>query len=771
MEIAPAFPTLVSKITVPPKPTWLVSRPQLVSRLTRGVHGPLTVIVGPVGAGKSALALEWAHTGTAQGPLAWVSCYGSEEPPGIFWTCVVEALCRAGVDTAWLGTLSPDSADFVPGFVARLTADLAARDEPVTLVLDDFQPAARSPTAEGMAYLLQHAGPALRLMVTSRRDPPLPLHRLRLAGELTEIRTEDLAFSESETQALLAQHDVSLPRTAIGALTRRTEGWAAGLRLAAMSMVEHPYPERFVAQFAGDDEAVVSYLVEEVLDAQKSDMRQLLLTTSLPEQVNAELAAELAGEATAGHFAALVENNSFLQSLGHGWYRCHQMFRDVLRLRLRHEAPDQVIELHRRAATWFGGRDHMVEAVSHAAAAGDWQYMSSLVIHRLAVGHVLGLTGGQLTEVFKHIPTDVLAAAPDGAEPELMLVASASALARGEHRLSAEALTQAGELLADDDSSPGRTAEAKLTHAVIRLQSERNRGTPDALRAAAEAKRLFRLIPSGVLADRPELRALVLSAHGDGELRSGHLNAAQTTLGKALRAAIAAGNSELRHDCLIGLALIEALRGRFREASELVAQAELLSVVPRAATAGSSAPAHVLRGWVHLARGRPTEAREELSVAGAALRTAPDPFVSGLRSLVDFLTGIAEGRPLPDPQAVAQAGGDLPAPWLVELFESEVARARATPVRHAPAPTPAGAAGRAAASPERHPGPRVTERLSKRELEVLVNLSQMMTTEEIAAQLYLSANTVKTHLKSVYRKLGVSQRTAAVRRARELKLL
>ncbi|KOT92484.1 transcriptional regulator [Streptomyces rimosus subsp. pseudoverticillatus] len=742
---------------VPALPGWLVPRPRLTDRISRGVLGPLTVVVGPVGAGKSALAVEWAHHGRSPGPVAWVTCDGRDEQPGVFWPRVISALGADGPDVPVSGG---------PGLVAALAARLAGRRDPVVLVLDDFHTEPGSPTAEDIIALLKHAAPVLRLVVLARRDPPLHLHRLRLSGELTELRTADLAFDDRETAALLAQHGVEVSKQVVSALRQRADGWAAGLRLAAMSMEKQPCPERFVAQFAGDDEAVVSYLVEEVLDVQSPGMRRLLLTTSVLEHVNAELAAELAGEEAGGHFAALVRENSFLRPDGHGWYRCHRMFADVLRMCLRHETPGLVPELHRRAAGWLGAHGLLADAVRHWLAAGDQGRAGRLIVSRLAVGQVLGLTGERL-------PDDLvrqLSEAPDAdaTEPEPVLVAAASALAHGDDAACAGSLDRAARLVAELPTGQGdRVTHCRLTHAVIRMAQSRSRA-PDAARAAAaEVESLCAGLSRTVLSAHPEIPALTLAIRGHGELRDGDLQAAAVSLTAGLKAASSAGNGVLRRDCLVELALLEVLRGRFRAAGELATRSCQPPLPTWTATDPSRSSLHVVRAWIGLARGEPTRARRELGHARTALRGAPDPFLTEVCSLA---AGLAKAAERSGPPAVrigdAVAGCRLPS-GLLRAVE---------PVCAAALDSSGGARTRVLARPgpprtASAPAPDPVERLSVREREVLGRLAQMMTTEEIATDLYLSVNTVKTHLKSVYRKLAVTRRSAAVRRARELELL
>ncbi|MER7396535.1 LuxR C-terminal-related transcriptional regulator [Streptomyces sp. NPDC000151] len=699
--------------------TRLVPRPRLVERLSAGVLGPLTVLIGPPGAGKSALLTQWAHAGTAPGPVARVTCDDAPEPPGLFWARVTGALGAAGVavrdgdavpdgspwpGSAWRPSGPARPAPARPGSAcgglataARLAEALRARREPVVLVLDGFRPGAGSPCAAGVSYLLTHSGRALRLVVAARGDPPLHLHRHRLAGDLAELRTGALAFDDRETAALLALHGVALPRPAVASLRKRTEGWAAGLRLAALALARQPDPERYATGFSGTDDAVVGYLVEELLDGQPSEVRGLLLATSILDRVNAALAAAVAGDRAGRHFATVAGAHASLEACGHGWYRYHRMTGEALRRRLLEERPGQVAELHRRAAAWLSDNGPLSEAVRHALAADDRPYAHRLIVHQLAIGQVLGLTATRLPHAAAALTT--AAAAPADGSPETALVAAASALSHGDATACATALTQAERLLAGPATSADHAVRTRLrlTHAVIRTQLERTRDPAAAPDAAAEAQRLFALLPREALADRPELRALIQLVRGGAELRRGRLSAAESALTAGLRAAGAAGNGALRRDCLVELALLEALRGRFRAAAELAAIAQRPPLPACSPTEPSHAALQMVRAW----------------------------------------TGPAHNGAPPSP-----------------------AHNGASPTRNGA--SPAGDDGTA-----RQPAVA----LSRRELDVLAQLARTMATDEIAAELQLSVNTVKTHLKSVYRKLSVSRRTAAVRRARELGLL
>lgn len=742
--------------TAPALPSWVVPRPRLTDRLARGVLGPVTVVVGPVGAGKTALAVEWAHTRRLPGPLAWVTCDGQAEQPAVFWQRVTHALRSAGVELA-----EPATSDDLPLLVAALAAGLNEHAEPVVLVLDDFHPAPNSPIAEGATTLLRHTPGVLRMVVLARRDPPLHLRRGRLTSDVTELRTVDLAFDDRETAELLAQHGIDVPKQTVSTLRRRTEGWAAGLRLAAMSMEKSREPDRFVTQFAGDDEAIASYLVEEVLDAQSAGMRRLLLMTSLLDSVNAELAVELSGEEAGRHFAALVRENSFLRPVGQGWYRCHQMFADVLRMCLRHEAPGLEASLHRKAAAWLDEHGLLVDAVRHLLAVGDWDQAARLIVHRLAIGQVLGLARARLpVEVVRQLPDDM---ATD--EPEPVLLAAAVAQARGDDATCARHLELSARLLGClSPEEDGREARCRMAHAVIRMERLRSRDPQAARAAAADAESAGLRLPHALLMQSPEILALTLAIRGSSELRTGNLKAAEASLTGGLKAAGAAANGTLRRDCLVELALLDALRGRFRAADELATLATQPPLPSWTAAEPSSAALHIVRGWVELARGEPRRARRELARSEAVLSGRPDAFLSDFGSLAVGLICLVEGAggPTAVPVGDVVARSRLPGAVLRNLGPA--------------CTTVLGSVrtGRIAAAGVAEPPARPTapaERLSARERDVLGRLAQMMTTEEIAQELYLSVNTVKTHLKSVYRKLSVSRRSAAVRRARELELL
>jgi LuxR family transcriptional regulator, maltose regulon positive regulatory protein len=866
---APGDLILASKITVPDVPDWAVPRPRVTRLIAEGVRWcPLTVVTGPAGAGKTMALAAWAAA--APGPVAWVSLDEFDDRPGVFWPYVVAALRGSGVDgaTTLPAAVRGRAAGHV--FLLRLASALAAQDPAVTLVLDDLHVLTDPRVLDGLDFVLRNAGPGLRLAVSSRMDPLLRLHRYRLAGELAEIRAGDLAFSADETGLLLAGHGAALSAGSLECLTRRTEGWAAGIRLAAISMSAHPDPDQFVTELIADDSALTGYLVAEVLNAQPPQVRELLLSTSILEQVSDEAACELTGLPQApGILQDLARANAFVEPTGGGWYRYHTLFAEMLRLKLRHEHPGRVPSLHRRAAGWHERSGRIADAVRHAVAAGDWPLAARVAVDGLAVGEIIEPRDSRsLASEFRDMPHGAA-----WTEPQPYLVGAAAALSAGRAEASAAALRAAEALL--ERVPEAQQAASRLAAALIRLAAARRTGDLAAATAAmARAEALLARIPGEQLTRHPAIRAQVLSARGAVELWSGRLDEAVRVLGSAVAAATAPGAERERAACLGNLALTEAAGGRLGRAAELTGRAH------------EAAPALVALAWVHLDRHELPEARSLLKQADAALGVSPDKLTEALACLVAAGGGLAEGSAAAASQLVARARSGWSVPdWLgqkLNLVESRACAAAgdiraalavagraggdpletavalahawmaagdgvnarralepALAARHgAPEPLrlhawladarigygsgdPArGRRSLAAAlrlaereqlrlpfalehgwigpalrrdpgladihrrlftsSPGQLPAPRgaprhdpvpVIEPLTEREQEVLRHLSGMLNTAEVAGEMYISVNTVKTHLKSIYRKLAATHRGEAVRRARQLNLI
>jgi LuxR family transcriptional regulator, maltose regulon positive regulatory protein len=883
---AVADPILASKITAPDVPGFAVQRPRISELLAGGTRwNPLTVVTGPPGTGKTMALTLWAAAENR--PVAWVALDRYDNRPESFWSYVVAALRRSGtvLPEAPSAGAQEQATDHV--FLLWLVSALAGRDLPVILVLDDFHVLTEPEVLKGLDFVLRNVGPGLRVVVSSRTDPTLRLHRYRLAGELTEIRASDLAFNIAEAGLLMAQHRGTISGDSLERLMGRTEGWAAGLRLAAISMDTHPDPDQFVKELITEDSALTGYLVEEVLNSQPPEVQEVLLSTSILEQVSTEAASELVGnEQAAGFLPALARANTFVQPIGSGWYRYHPLFAEVLRLKLRLKYPERMPDLYRRAARLCEQSGSLTHAVRHAAKAGDWQLAARMVINGLAITEIMRPQRGQsLPGEFVSMPHSEV-----WDEPHPYLVSAAASLARGERESCVAALAAAESILASlpaEQEVPGRLAAAMLRLAVSRQTGD----LPALVAAAGRAEALVGVMPGEMLARHPAIRASRLAARGMVELWLGHLDEAVRVFDAGVAAAPAPGAEHEQAECLGYLALAEGLRGGLCRAAELAAQAavsvtagELQPPVKRSAPSAAVAMA-----LVHLERNEMRETRSLLKQADTALGASPDKLIGTVAWLVAARAGLAEGRAEVTAQFVAKAraGWRVPA-WLErELTQVEVqaclaaghvqaalaiaervdpdssqgaivqarawaAAGDASNARRALSPALAAHHGAepvrlqawlvdaqlsynsgnharghrslafalSLAEREQFRLPFVLERgwmkqalerdpelargyqrllapilrrnqlpaplnapapdqpaivavepLTEREREVLRHVSDMLNTAEVASEMYISINTVKTHLKSIFRKLAATHRGEAVRRAQQLELI
>jgi LuxR family maltose regulon positive regulatory protein len=372
---------LATKLHVPRPQPGFVPRRRLVQALGEGLARGRVLVCAPAGSGKTALLADWARDGGR--PVAWLGLDGADNDPARFWRYAVAALDRARPGLAGrVGPLPPRSFE---GLVTALINELAAdpRPDEVLLVLDDYHLVDSGPVHESVAFLLENLLPGLRVVVSGRADPPLPLARLRARGQLAELRAADLRFTPEEAAALLGETaGPGLPGTAVAALVARTEGWAAGLQLAGLSLRGHADAAGFVAAFSGSHRFVLDYLTDEVLDGQPGQVRAFLLETSVLERLSGELCDAVTGQAGSQAMLQAIERAGlFLVPLDEvrGWWRYHHLFADLLRARLRAEQPRRVQALHRAAAAWSQEHDLADDAVRHALAAGDTAWAARLV--------------------------------------------------------------------------------------------------------------------------------------------------------------------------------------------------------------------------------------------------------------------------------------------------------------------------------------------------------------------------------------------------------
>ncbi|MFJ9416977.1 LuxR C-terminal-related transcriptional regulator [Streptomyces sp. NPDC101227] len=877
-------PILAAKFCLPSVPRESVRRQRLLDRLTEGTAGPLTLITGPAGAGKTTLAASWAREESAPGPVVWLTAERDDAAPGVFWAYVLEALSHHGAGLPdEVGR--PGSADSVDhALLARLAAALAQLRRPVVLVLDGLDRVPGREVAEGLDFVLTHAGPRLRLVLISRVDPLLPLHRYRADGRIREIRGADLAFTRPEAARLLRGHGLGRYEESVDALLARTEGWAAGLRLCALEMRRADDPAGFARSFAASRSALADYLLTEVFAAQPPATQDLLLRGSILDRVHPDLANALTGREDAEWILAqLTRAHVFVEPVdATPWCRYQPLFSEVLRMHLRHHRPGLEPRLRRRAAVWLADAGRLAEAVEQAAAAGDWEWACARMVNRLEIGRLLtGPEAHRLERLFARLPGD-----PAGAAPAL--VAAACALARYDTAGARTLLDRAAEALREPGARP--VPQARLALALLRLLAGPGAQGGDgagrtALTAARRIRELAGQAPRPLVEAHPEIEALRRYGLACALQLDGRSDEAPGAFAYAAEGCTGEVAQAVRHHCLGRLALMEARRGALRRAEEHARLALDIARHRSVPPARRSGIGHLALAAVALERGELSEARRRLHLAAASPDAGYDPVadaeIAVTRSRLDLAhgrrhaalaavdAGHAQAGPLPlwpaqrlalaraaaqlargDPAsaiavldergpdgpdrtlALAQAhlaAGDpdralgllapldgRPDAGVAERVRLRLLRARAAtlsqdhetacgllrdalalarPERMRGPFTEAGpwvahllkrpdlAAGQAwlAARPEgangtsradgRPPAPVTVERLTDREREVLRHGAELLSTEEIAEAMYLSVNTVKTHLRSIYRKLTVSRRGDAVRRARELHLL
>jgi len=638
----------------------VVARPGLLARL--GGPARVTVVSAPPGSGKTMLLRSWISRAGLAGCAAWVAVGREERDPQRFWVSVLAAL-RATVPGAGLVqplTAAPDLDGWA--ITERLLAELGPLAEPLWLVIDDVQEL--GPEALRQLELLVMRAPArLRFVLAARHDVRLGLHRLRLEGELAELRAADLRFTLAEARELFAAAGVTLPEAALVSLQERTEGWAAGLRLAALAVAGHPDPGRFAAEFSGSERTVAEYLLAEVLDRQPAPVRRLLLRTSVLERVNGELADLLTGDQGGERVLQDLEAaGAFVVALdaARSGFRYHPMFAGLLALELRRTAPGEVAGLHRAAAGWLAGHGFGVEAVRHAQAAGDWG-----VAARLLAGHWPGLhLDGQ--DAATH---ELLAGFPPGiraADADLAAVAAADELARGSLEAAGGylGLAEQGTAVVPD----GRRGQAQLLLGIVRLLLARHRGD---LPAVAEQARRLQALAEAPEAAQPalgqDLRALALISLGTTEFWTAHLEEAERHLQQGRALAHRIGRPFLEFTGLAYQAAGESYRSFARAAERSMRAVELARRHGWADKAAAGIACMIL-GTVLAWQGRPEQAEPWIHGAERTLRADAQPMVRmGIYSVRGALE-LAQGRDagaLAAFQAAEQLAGLLAAPNLL----------------------------------------------------------------------------------------------------------
>jgi len=788
----------------------IVARRGLFERLGRAAR--VTQISAPAGSGKTYLLQSWIAESGLVDSAAWVPVQAADPDPQQFWISVLDALRETIAGSKLIRPLTgaPDLNGWA--VIERLLEDLEPLEDSLWLVIDDVHELSSGEALAQLELLMMSAPTELRFVLITRKEVRLGLHRLRLEGELTEIRAADLQFSVDEARALFEAAGVELPESALAALVRRTEGWAAGLRLAALSLAGHPDPERFAAEFSGSERTVAQYLLAEVLDHQSEPVRRLLLRTSVCERVSGDLADRLTGEPGGERiFQDLEDAGAFVVSLDgrRSWFRYHTLFADLLQMELRRTEPTELAALLGAAAGWYAEHGYPVEAVRHAQAARDWDLAA-----RPLSDHFLGLTlDGQGATA--HASTEAPDAGPsldaDTRAQALITLGTAelwalhaeqaerhleqgSALARQIGRpwlevaalahggwatsfrsfaLAAQRYTQAIELAREHGWTGEPVAAVAYTGLgairVWQMRLEEADGLLDqaehALRGEVEpaagvvlhqARGMLALArgdDGGALAafrTAERLAGLLVAAHPRSTPMRAHMRQTLVRLGEAGQVGQA----------LAGLD--ETERGEMRNA---LAAFRLAQGDPEAATAAlapvldGSAPVTNL-GWASQAFVLEAIAREALG----------DPVAAG-RALEQALD-------LVEPDGAVFAFVLHPAPELLRRHARRGTSHAALIGEILSLLSGGGPGGIGGAQPRMSRAglggivpPGVRGPLSESEARVLRFLPTNLSAPEISGQLYVSVNTVRTHMRHVYEKLGAHSRAEAVDRARAIGLL
>ena len=598
----------------------------------------VTVVSAPAGSGKTVLLRSWIGEAGVADRAAWVPVGPDERDPQRFWASVLGALRGTAPGSGLVRelTAAPDLDGWA--VVERLLKDLAPLAEPVWLVVDDVHLLGPDQALRQLELLMMRAPDALRFVLCSRHDLRLRLHQLRLDGQLAEIRAGDLRFSVAEARELFAGAGVELADPAVVMLHERTEGWAAGLRLAALSLAGHSDPGRFAAEFSGSERTVAEYLLDEVLDRQPEDVRRLLLRTSVLERVSGPLADALTGGLGGERVLQELEvANAFVVSLdaGRSWFRYHHLFADLLQLELRRTAPGEVTGLHQVAAQWFAEHGFAVEAIRHAQAAQDWGLAA-----RLLAGHWPGLhLGGQAATVHA-----ILAGFPAGAaaaDAELAAVAAADELAQG----SLEAAERYLEVAARGAASvpAARRGQAQVLLGIIRLLVARHRGNPPAV--AEEARRLQATAeaPEAAPGLGEELRALALISLGSAEYGAARFEDAAAHLEQGAVLARRVGRPYLEFTGLAYQAPVELERS-FSRAAELGRQAVELAERHGWTDEPAAGSAYIALAGALIRQGRADEAEPWVQRAERTVRPEAEPATAILIHSLRAMLELARGR-------------------------------------------------------------------------------------------------------------------------------
>jgi LuxR family maltose regulon positive regulatory protein len=569
-------PVLATKLYIPPPRPKVVFRPRLVARLDEGLYHKLTLISAPAGFGKTTLVSEWIAS--VERPVAWLSLDEGDNDLARFLAYLIAALQTVMADRGegLLAMLRSPQPPSIETLLTALLNEIAATPDNFILVLDDYHILEAQPIDQALTFLLDHLPPQMRLVIATREDPQLPLARLRVQGQLTELRAADLRFTPSEAAEFLNQvMGLNLSAEAIAALETRTEGWIAGLQMAALSMQGRSDTASFIRAFTGSHRFVLDYLVEEVLQRQPERVRSFLLQTSVLDRLSGSLCDAVTGREDGRETLETLERgNLFVIPLDdrRQWYRYHHLFADVLQARLMEEQSDQVPALHRRASEWYERNGLPSEAIRHALAAEDFERAADLIELAGPMVEESSLTAKWLGWV-RALPDELVRA-----RPVLSVRYAYALLGRGDLEAAEARLTDAEqclELMKEQSENPAAEIvvvdEAQFrslpaTIAVARAYSAQALG--DGPGTVTYAQRVLDLLPEGEQLRRGQATALL----GMTYWASGDLEAADRTFANYTTKLRTAGNIPDAISTVCVVAEIRMALGRLREAASALEQ-------------------------------------------------------------------------------------------------------------------------------------------------------------------------------------------------------
>jgi len=749
---APATPVLAAtKLHIPALRPGHLHRVELVSALIAHAQSRVILVAAAPGSGKTSLLSEW-HADPREGrPFAWISLDAADNDPVRFWDGVFAALqtTAPGIGGLAQTALHSPGTTVTDQVLPLIINDLAELTEPVVVVLDDYHLIENEEIHRAIELLVERLPSTAQLVLSTRFDPPLPLSRLRARGQLTETRGADLRFNLTEAGAFL--NDVvglDLEPDEIARLHERTEGWAAGLQLAGLSLRGREDRRQFIDSFAGDDQQIVDYLGLEVLDSQPPELREFMIQTSVLERLSGPLCAAVTGDPDSERLLQKLEReNAFVVALDsrREWYRYHHLFAELLRHELVRTNPGLVVELHRRASAWYREAGAIHEAIEHSTSAGDFGDAIELITTHwyefLQRGRQETVAGW-----IDKLPSETIVHDPNLCLTKAWLGVNIGRLDEVDRWIEAAGNT-AAERPEPDELPPLESGVASL-RAIHRYMSGNVSAAVAAGRRALELER-----GGGASPWRPVgCPVLGLSLHWHGQR-----DAATQTLVEAVQIARANGNHLAAMHASGGLAAIEYERGDTASAGARAAEAIALAEEHDLSEHWASSLSQAVRGQL-LDRNDDPEVADQVLVRASELARRGVASIEIAYSLL-ALAGVRQ-----------RLGHYDDARRIYEEARTAVARCEDPGILN----EGLARAGRRTkfAPPTR--GGRTTgggEALSDAELSVLRLLRSELSQREIAGELHLSFNTIKTHTRNIYRKLGVAERSEAISRARELSLI